>query len=536
MAAGASVARSGVVVAAAAALATAATSAVCFTDRLHPLVPTILFHAANPSLLSSAASSSAGALNFSSSFHSSSVPRGSISYAAVDMRPSAPLPSGESTRIGSVQSFLHGVAHCSPSIRLCSTSTTGAITPLLNSSPLRPSYLYSTRLFPRDEIHSQFKAYATTTRAVPQYSFVGFSTSPRAIASSWSLNSLSFDTFDLSSHLASFFSSSLPSAPQAHLSGSVISSKNFHRWHEPTVCEPQNPEDDQEQTPGTKPVLTVVLLGWLGSQQKHLKKYADWYNARGINAVTFTVPMADILSLSVVGKAEEHVENLTNQLSAWLAEETTEGQKGMERQLIFHTFSNTGWLIYGVVLEKLSSRGNWVERIKGCVVDSAPAADLDPQVWASGFSAALLKKRSTASNGGGMRDSGIADSRHTVFVEKSKPHVAESAFLKLLEKFFVVFLQIPSINNRLSQVVTVLSKEQPPCPQLYIYSTADKVIPAKMVESFIEKQRQQGRIVRSCNFQSSPHVDHFRSFPEIYSNQVSNFLQECLPKSFTKRT
>jgi hypothetical protein len=85
-----------------------------------------------------------------------------------------------------------------------------------------------------------------------------------------------------------------------------------------------------------------------------------------------------------------------------------------------------------------------------------------------------------------------------------------------------------SLCRRLSEVVTVLQKNQPPCPQLYIYSTADKVIPVKAVEAFIEEQRMTGRVVRSCNLQNSPHVDHFRSHPHLYSEQLSDFLKEVV--------
>jgi hypothetical protein len=83
----------------------------------------------------------------------------------------------------------------------------------------------------------------------------------------------------------------------------------------------------------------VVLLGWLGSKQKHLKRYADWYTSRGFQVVTFTLPMSDIVSYNVGGKAERNVEMLSEHLADWVREE--DGKK-----IVFHTFSNTGWLWY----------------------------------------------------------------------------------------------------------------------------------------------------------------------------------------------
>ncbi|KAJ0631478.1 putative alpha/Beta hydrolase [Helianthus annuus] len=175
-------------------------------------------------------------------------------------------------------------------------------------------------------------------------------------------------------------------------------------------------------------------------------------------------------------------------------------------------------IVYGAMLEKFQSQDHTLmERIKGCIVDSAPVAAPDPQVWASGFSAALLKKNSIAAKG----------YRNTEDIA-AKPTMSEAALLVILEKFFDVILNLPAVHQRLSNVLVQLKSGQPSCPQLYIYSSADKVIPAGSVESFIEAQQRMGRVVRSCNFKSTPHVDHFRHEPELYTTQLSQFFKDCV--------
>ncbi|XP_028552913.1 transmembrane protein 53 isoform X3 [Dendrobium catenatum] len=302
-----------------------------------------------------------------------------------------------------------------------------------------------------------------------------------------------------------------PSNGQVFNPKTTHSSDVLYRWHLP------DPNADgmlgKSNCSSSKSQTVVVLLGWLGAKQKHLQRYAEWYTSRGFHAVTFTFPISEIVSYKAGGQAEIDVEMLANHLADWVAEESG-------KNLVFHTFSNTGWLIYGVVLEKFQKQDPSVMgKIKGCIVDSAPVADPDPQVWASGFSAAFLKKRSVAAKG-------IVDPN--ISLEQPKPAVLEAVMLTVLEKFFDVVLNLPAINRRLTDVLEILSMEQPKCPQLYIYSSADRVIPAKCVESFVEKQRRAGHEVRACNFGNSPHVDHFRNHPNLYTSQLTSFLVDCV--------
>ncbi|KAG9441982.1 hypothetical protein H6P81_017836 [Aristolochia fimbriata] len=300
-------------------------------------------------------------------------------------------------------------------------------------------------------------------------------------------------------------------------------SEALYKWHLPKV----NAEGISSNSDclAEKAQTVVVLLGWLGAKQKHLKTYAEWYTSRGFHVVTFTFPMSDIISYNVGGKAEQNVGLLADHLASWVGEE-------LGKKLVFHTFSNTGWLTYGAILEKFQKQDPSLEgKIKGCIVDSAPVASPDPQVWASGFSAAFLKKQSIATKG--FQASHVAaveveELNGGTAVGELKPPVAEQALLVILEKFFSVVLNLPSVNRRLSDVLDTLTSEQPKCPQLYIYSSADRVIPAKSVESFIEEQRRAGHNVRACNFVFSPHVDHFRNSPELYTTQLTTFLEDCV--------
>lgn len=267
-----------------------------------------------------------------------------------------------------------------------------------------------------------------------------------------------------------------------------------------------------------------MLLGWLGAEPKHLKRYAEIYASKGINTLSFVVPVSEVLWFDLGKNVESRVERLANDIVDWLMESEKDGKK---RCLVFHTFSNTGWLVYGAILSRLQGKPELMERIKGCIVDSGGDPELNPKVWAAGFVAAMLKKRSSAAYPVGE----IGEMEPTPTVPKLKqnePDLLENILLFVLEKLFSFLLNFPYINQRLLKVLTDLSKNSPSCPQLYMYSTADKVIPFSSVESFMEDQRRMGRNVRSFNFQWSSHVDHFRTFPDLYSSNVSSFLDECL--------
>nr|GMD56973.1 transmembrane protein 53 [Ipomoea batatas] len=269
------------------------------------------------------------------------------------------------------------------------------------------------------------------------------------------------------------------------------------------------------------PVVTVVLLGWLGSKPKHLRRYVELYNSKGFHAVTFVTSVRDVLSFDLARKLEERVASMARELASWVSQSEEDGR---ERALIFHTFSNTGWLTYGAILDNWRGRKDLLDKIKGCVVDSGADPHIDPKVWAAGFTVALLKKRSSLVDPG---EGNELDS-HSSKIQEKKSSFVETLLLDGFEKLFSILLNLPNENRRLVKIISTLMNDQPPCPQLYLYSTSDMVIPYQSIELFIKEQSVRGRKVSSFNFGTSPHVDHYRTFPSTYASLLQNFLEESL--------
>lgn len=66
------------------------------------------------------------------------------------------------------------------------------------------------------------------------------------------------------------------------------------------------------------------------------------------------------------------------------------------------------------------------------------------------------------------------------------------------------------------------------CPQLFLYSRADALIPAADVEELMEARRRKGVEVKQMVWADSPHIRHFTFYPEVYAKTCQDFAQACL--------
>ncbi|TXG59672.1 hypothetical protein EZV62_014245 [Acer yangbiense] len=247
---------------------------------------------------------------------------------------------------------------------------------------------------------------------------------------------------------------------------------------------PQSVVDVSHVTIG-KVATTVVLLGWLGAKTKQLKSYVKWYNSRGVNAITFVVSSSELLTYELGRSLDKRMSLLADELASWVStEEEDEDGHPQQRCLSRHD--------HLMVMEK----------IKGCVVDSGGGEFFSPQVWAAGFVAALLQKHVRSSANTRIK-AGSGAGSEVISAPKlaEKEPLLQIILLFLFEKLFSILLNLPHLNQKLKRIISTL-KENQKFPQVYLYSTDDKVIPSKSVEMFMEEQRKMGRNVISFNFGS----------------------------------
>lgn len=101
---------------------------------------------------------------------------------------------------------------------------------------------------------------------------------------------------------------------------------------------------------------------------------------------------------------------------------------------------------YGAILSHLQERPDLIQRIRGCIVDSGGDPELNPKVWAAGFAAALLKKRSTAIYPLSEAIEPNKDRNQEKLHDKD-PLLTEAALLLVLEKLFGFLLKLPDVNQ-----------------------------------------------------------------------------------------
>src|SRR3989338_1377785 len=213
--------------------------------------------------------------------------------------------------------------------------------------------------------------------------------------------------------------------------------------------------------------VCVVLLGWLYSKEKQLKRYSELYADQGVATKIFLPQLSDVL---FPDSALERLQKLQKQLR----EESYSG-------VIMHSFSVGAYLTGQYALLPPSVP------IVGAVVDSPVDYDGVPR--------------------------GLATA--TTDSPRLQALSSQAAFfsLRLLEPF------VTKKHRAASAAFHDLS-----VPSLWVYSPADRICDVDNLERVASKWAARQPLAK-LKLDDSPHVSHLRTHPDKYSSSLASFLQ-----------
>ena len=251
--------------------------------------------------------------------------------------------------------------------------------------------------------------------------------------------------------------------------------------------------ENTSQSDRREPV--VILLGWMGCEDRHLSKYSAIYHSKGFTTVRYTAPSADILY------RPHNIKDIARKVLELVFD------LGLEENVVFfHMFSNGGCYIYRHITEILHDPvlGGELSTIKvaGCIYDSCPCV---PTLWQ------YLRVRITADKENGF-------------------------FVKIMKTIALLFFAIISIflpstwnvKKAMSSFMADMKTDPARYPQLFLYSKTDEICPWRAVDDVVEARRKRRVEVQQVCWDDSSHCFHLISHREEYIQNCQDFVQGCL--------
>eukprot|EP00128_Syssomonas_multiformis_P011209 Colp12_sorted_trinity150504_noHs@4198 len=257
-----------------------------------------------------------------------------------------------------------------------------------------------------------------------------------------------------------------------------------------------------------KPAL-VVVLGWGGAKRRHLRRLIENYQQLNITTISCVPPVEHVTidRRFPISEIEELVSAVNQQC------EVLKSKTGKTPALFWHVHSNNGVLAFGAIDTYLKQKkGAVLQAPHGIMIDSAP----------------MLTKRMNIFTA--LTGWLIGSSFPLTSIVLNKP--------QYVHPFWTPMIIFSNFNNALLSLVVppsepavdvrdifkTLNEDFPRVPQLYLYSTQDKIIHHKYVENFLNTQKERGSVVETKRWDDSIHVSHYRTHPEEYMQLVTDFM------------
>lgn len=283
------------------------------------------------------------------------------------------------------------------------------------------------------------------------------------------------------------------------------------------VISPSDPPADANKA-------VVMMFGWLGAQQKHVKKYADIYVKNLSYTVVYgTAPVTGAITRNknkLVDAVSEAVQT-TASIIKEMEKLGTSGDDNVTVPVIVHHFSNGGCYMAEQlsILIKEAQNGTLIDVHEDFVGDLKIIGHRLQQKGSCELadSAPVYMHISSA-----MRGIEAAVSSTPIRIVVKSVFWASIIFNRLIslikrEDIEPVEFWKNMINSKL-------------CPrQAFIYSSADHVTDVVKLEELIE-ERKKIVDVSVLKFDDSGHVQHYRKYPKEYIEFVVQQVQKSLAK------
>lgn len=228
---------------------------------------------------------------------------------------------------------------------------------------------------------------------------------------------------------------------------------------------------------------TAIVFGWAAAEKRQLEKYSALYRDMRYNTVSLTLPMCVIFSLKF-----DAVHNFTMSVLQTIF-------KNVDKSggLIFHLLSNGGAFCAAAMVESFKQSTN--DCFKNCacafVFDSAPCYP-NPDIASKAFATGLI-----SSQRGPMF--GMVRLGYTAVC-----YVKRFVGLDETEWFW-----------------NVMSDGDFHCPELYIFSTMDRLLDSDMLQNLVEKRRAKlGDDVHVWMVDDVAHVMMLKQYTNKYRAEI----------------
>jgi len=175
----------------------------------------------------------------------------------------------------------------------------------------------------------------------------------------------------------------------------------------------------------------------------------------------------------------------------------------------YHIFSTGGFVHAGTMwrwmdeVEDVMLRRDLLEEVAGIILDSAPSR-VDEDIAARAVMSVLSNQPALP------------------------PGAGEGPVLGAARNVLRLWFNSSSIKKREEEVYEAWYNRAPYCPQLYLYSEGDPLVPPSHVEQYMKVQESRGVEVSSYKWRDSGHCEHFRRYPHEYAFQISTFISKAL--------